>query len=120
MAASELRPGDCFDFKETDSGSVEDVTARPCNEAHAHEVSHVVTMPEDVFPGDWTIDSVAEDGCFGTFEAYVGRAFSTSALGVSWIYPSREAWDAGDRTIQCFIFDPSNDRLTQSVKGSKR
>jgi hypothetical protein len=118
--ASELRPGDCFDFKESNFESVDNVTTHPCGEAHAYEVSHVVTMPAGAFPGDAVVEAVAEDECFSTFGEYVGSAYLETALGVSWVYPSEDAWDAGDRTIQCFIFDPTNDRLTQSVKGSQR
>jgi hypothetical protein len=120
MVASELRIGDCFDFKDSDFESVDNVASVPCSEPHAYEVSHVAIMPEGTFPGVSAIDAFAEGACFDSFDAYVGRSFVASALGVSWIYPGEDAWAAGDRTIQCFIFAPTDDRLTQSVKGSGR
>jgi hypothetical protein len=120
MFASELRIGDCFDFKDPDSESVDTVASVPCSQPHAYEVSHVAIMPEGTFPGVSTIDAFAEGACFDSFDAYIGRSFVASALGVSWFYPSEDAWAAGDRSIQCFVFDPRNDSLAQSVKGSGR
>jgi hypothetical protein len=118
MVASDLRVGDCFDFKDPDEEVIEDVTARPCAEEHEYEVVWVGVMPEGSYPTQAAIYAWAEDHCVAGFNEYVGLDFESSVLDLSWIYPDESAWDS-DRSVQCTTSHPDKPRLTSSVKGSK-
>ena len=54
------------------------------------------------------------------FEAYVGKSFQDSELEVFWLSPTEEAWNDGDRSMQCALYHPRIHRLTESLKGSAR
>jgi hypothetical protein len=58
--------------------------------------------------------------CLPEFDRYVGQAYETSALDILWFYPTSGGWSSGDRTFQCAVYDPSDDALTGSVRGSGR
>jgi putative regulator of septum formation len=118
MVAAELRVGDCFDFKDPDEEVIEDVTARPCAEAHEYEVVWIGFLPEGSYPTEAAIYAWAEEHCVAGFNEYVGRDFESSVLDLSWIYPDEEAWNS-DRSVQCTTSHPDKPRLTGSLKGSK-
>jgi hypothetical protein len=120
MLATDLRVGDCFDLKESDAESITDVTARPCTDEHEYELFHVAVMAEGPFPGDAAFDVFFEDNCLGTFETYVGKAYAESVLDIFWLTPGEEAWDEGDRSIQCAVYHPSDATLTGSLKESSQ
>jgi hypothetical protein len=51
------------------------------------------------------------------FETYVGRAVdSEPELSVGYFHPTRDGWDGGDRTITCYIAQPDESPMTQSLK----
>lgn len=118
MVANDLRVGDCFDLKEPDAEEIGDVTAHPCTEAHEYEVFHVGTLADGAYPGLDAISEFVIDNCEPAFGSYVGTAYANSRLDFSWLYPSDDSWGEGDRSVQCAAYDPANNRLTATVKGS--
>ena len=118
LSANDLRVGDCFDLKEPDAEEVGDVAAHPCTEAHEYEVFHVGLLAEGPYPGQDALTKFVIDNCEPTFGAYIGTAYVDSQLDFSWLYPSDDSWEEGDRSVQCAAYDPRNNRLTSSLKGS--
>ena len=120
LAAADLRVGDCFDLKDPDAEELEDVTGLPCTSEHQYEVFHVGSMPEGSFPTDDGFLAWLEVNCVPAFDAYVGTIYDNSTLDISWLQPTLDLWNDGDRSIQCSVFDPNDDRLTGSLKGAAR
>lgn len=118
LSANDLRVGDCFDLKEPDAEEVDDVTAHPCTEAHEYEVFHVGLLAEGAYPGEDALTEFVIDNCEPAFGTYIGKAYLDSQLDFSWLYPSDDGWNDGDRSVQCAAYDPRNSRLTSSLKGS--
>ena len=118
LSANDLRVGDCFDLKDPDAEEVGDVAAHPCTEAHEYEVFYVGLLAEGPYPGQEALTEFVIDNCEPAFGAYVGTAYLDSQLDFSWLYPSDESWNDGDRSVQCAAYDPRNNRLTSSLKGS--
>ena len=118
LSANDLRVGDCFDLKDPDAEEVGDVAAQPCTEAHEYEVFYVGLLAEGSYPGEQALTEFVIDNCEPAFGTYIGTAYLDSQLDFSWLYPSDDSWDDGDRSIQCAAYDPRNTRLTSSLRGS--
>jgi hypothetical protein len=102
--------GGCFD--ETGDDFV-DVS---CEQPHQAEVYHVVQHPDvSLYPGDDEMAEWAEPQCYSRFESYTGVSYQDSALEFGYLYPSPGGWQAGDREVVCYLFDPSGDDLTAPI-----
>ncbi len=120
MMATDLRVGDCFDLKDPTAEEISDVTAKPCTDAHEYELFWTGSMAEGAFPTDAAFQQFFETNCIGAFQPYIGKGYLDSELDIYWLTPLEETWDAGDRSIQCAAYDPGNDQLVGSLKGTGR
>ena len=118
LDATDLRVGDCFDFKDPEADEFDQVTARPCSEEHEFEVFYVGTMPAETYPTDDAFDSYVTSACEPAFATYVGKSFESSRLELTWVGPTNDLWNSGDHTVQCLLNDPQRPRLTTSLEGS--
>ena len=112
----ELAVGDCLTDSAT-TGVIEDVPVVPCDEPHASEVFHTFDVADGDFPGDFTAD--IESGCLPAFEEFVGVAYDQSALEITWLEPTAESWEQGDREVACIVNDPAGN-VTGSLEGAAR
>ncbi|HEX7222637.1 MAG TPA: septum formation family protein [Candidatus Limnocylindrales bacterium] len=116
VAADDLAVGDCFNIPT--ATSIQTVEKQPCTESHNAEVIFVGDHDGTTYPISLTLDSYIEDNCVPAFETYVGRSIdSDPELSVGYFYPSRDGWDDGDRTITCYISQPDESPMTESLKG---
>jgi len=120
LPASELRVGDCFDLKDPTAENVDDVAAKVCTEEHEFEVYFVGFLPAGDYPGDAAFSDYVDIECLASFGTYVGTPYLESELDVFYFTPTVEAWDEGDRSIQCAVYHPLVSRLNGSLKGSAR
>jgi putative regulator of septum formation len=120
LTSNDLRVGDCWDMKDPAADSVDNVTARPCGEAHEYEVFYIASMAEGAYPTEDAFTTYVDSTCVPAFQAYVGRAYDASTLEISWLYPGSDGWAAGDRTVECSLFDPNDCHLTGTLQGSRR
>ena len=121
--ASELVVGDCFDVPGVVGVSVDNVQHHPCTEAHTAEVFAVFNHPagrDDAYPGLVTLRSFATDGCTAPFASYVGTSIDETALEVGFFRPTEDGWKKGDRAFTCYLSQPLDAVMTQSMKGSKQ
>ncbi|MDQ3879459.1 MAG: septum formation family protein [Chloroflexota bacterium] len=120
VSAFDLEPGVCFDDVEGDS--VESLPRVPCEQTHNNEVFAVVDYPaggDEAYPGDSAMQSYAEEECKGSrFEDYVGIDYASSIYEVFPITPSEESWSSGDREIICSLYDPRDNEMEGSVRGT--
>jgi len=92
----------------------------PCTSEHQYETFFTGSMPAGTFPTEAAMDDWISGNCDPAYEAYVGTAYQDSHLELYILTPSSDAWNNGDRTIQCSVYDPNQERLTQSLKGAAR
>ena len=112
----DLVVGDCFD-----EGDEEDEAIRTtCAEPHDAEIIAEVTLPAGPYPGDKGVDKAAEETCGTEFGEYVGKSVEDSELEPGWWTPTKDLWEHNDRVVICAAYGPDYDRLTGSVKGTRR
>jgi hypothetical protein len=111
-----LKVGDCFVIP--NGTTIQTVEKHPCTESHNAEVIFVGEHDGTTYPISLTLDRYIDENCVPAFEPYVGRPFeSDPAMTIGYFYPSRETWDSGDRTITCYVSQPDDGPMTESVKG---
>ena len=120
LTAVDLRVGDCFDLKDPAADLIEKVVALPCAQEHQYEMFYTGSMPDGDYPLDSVFEVFMNDNCLPAYLGYVGHDYQTSTLDLYWLSPSADGWSHGDRSIQCAVYDPDVDRLTGSLKGTKR
>jgi hypothetical protein len=120
LVSNDLRVGDCWDTKDPAADTVDNVAAKPCAEAHEYEVFFIGSMDDGDYPTEDAFKTYVQTTCVPAFGSYVGKAFDDSALDISWLFPKSDGWSGGDRTVECSVYDPANNKLTASVQGSAR
>lgn len=120
LTSNDLRVGDCWDMKDPTADTIDNVAAKPCSDAHEYEVYYIASMPEGAYPGESAFTDYVDATCVPAFQTYVGTAYDGSDLDISWLYPGDDGWAAGDRTVECSVYDPNDQRLTASLRSSRR
>ena len=120
LNASDLRAGDCFNLKDESAKEIGDVHAVPCTTEHKYETFFTGSMPAGTFPADAAMDDWISGHCEPAYETYIGTSYQDSHLEVYILTPSADAWNNGDRSVQCSVYDPNDERLTQSLKDAAR
>lgn len=120
LTSNDLRVGDCWDMKDRSADTIDNVTAKPCGEAHEYEVFYIASMAEGAYPGEEAFSTYVDATCLPAFQAYVGSAYDDSKLDISWLYPGSDGWAGGDRTVECSVYDPNDNQLTASLRSSRR
>jgi hypothetical protein len=122
-----LTLGDCFDDLsglDSGTGSVEakSVQLVDCADSHQLEIYSQSTLDGDVFPGDDSAASQADDACFTAFEAFAGAPFDTAVdFNYKTLYPTEASWATGDREVLCAIAQVDGEQIlptTGSLKGA--
>lgn len=111
--------GDCFNDLPA-SEQVTSVGVLDCGAPHDYEVYSEATVTDaEAFPGDEAVGAEADAACLAAFETFVGIPWDSSALDFSYVVPTAESWDTGDRLVSCLVFDPEV-QTTGSLAGSVR
>jgi Septum formation len=108
-----LRPGQCVN---TGSDALKP-TVLSCARPHDAEVFAVFTLPAAPWPGTSAVRVDAGDGCASRFGSYVDPRLATAGLAQEFVYPNRDAWQAGQRTVVCEV-SAVDGRLTGSVRAN--
>ena len=113
--AGSLAVGTCMDVPS--SGDFSTVTKHECTEPHDAEVVLVSELTGDTYPITLTLESFIGDNCVPAVETYTGRAAATiNDLELGYFSPTQDAWNDGERTITCYLYDVNEAKLTHSVK----
>jgi hypothetical protein len=125
IARFDLQAGQCANGEVKAGRSYPAATALACSGRHDFEVYETASTPgPDVadarYPDPRDLAAFADDHCLLAFEAYVGSSIDDSDLDYAGVVPSRDAWDAGDRTVACALWQVDGDRLTGSAQDSHR
>ncbi len=106
-----LGRGDCFDAPSLDPEVAEPtsgIEVRDCEQEHFGQVHETFDVDGATWPGHDEVADLADERCLDAFEPFVGEPWETSALYYGAFRPSQESWDAGDRTVVCYLYDPVN------------
>ena len=120
LSSSDLRIGDCWDLKDPNADTVDNVAAKPCTEPHEYEVFYVGPMDGVNYPTDDQFTTYVENNCLPAFTTYVGKVYDDSNLEITWLNPIAEGWTQGDRAVACSVYDPENSAITVSLRSSNR
>ena len=127
-----LQTGNCLtgsDLRLSSSNSWPDeFNVVPCTQPHLAEVFFAadpwpLTM---AYPGDATLDNVAQNRCDSAFAAYDGISVDQSTLTVTDGYPDSDTWSTNDdRFLLCIAYDsttqyPDGAPSDHSIKGSQQ
>lgn len=120
----EVEVGQCFELPRDDPGAEDRaVWLVACDDPHTHEVYAVVTYDGSTvkgggYPGTTVVQDWAEQTCYAAFEAFVGRAWTTSSFDIETWWPSEESWGRADRKVICTVYPSSGGRTTGTARGS--
>lgn len=118
----ELLVGDCFMVPTLEvTGNVSHI---PCREPHTAEALVVESLagepdeyPEETAFGRWMQEHCATD----VVTAYRGpEAGGTVPMTVGVLYPTRESWTTGARTVICYLSPADGSATTGSVHATPR
>lgn len=112
-----LSIGQCLDDVSTGIITSDNIVA--CDVPHTYEVFGEVAVPDGSFPGDGEIDSTAQQSCDEAFVSFVGVSYDESTLEYTYVAPTSDTWELGDRQIACLITDPAGE-TTGSLATSAR
>ncbi|MET7282153.1 DUF4190 domain-containing protein [Kribbella sp. NPDC005582] len=113
----DLAIGECFNGDDPQ----DEVTRQDCANAHDGEIISNPTLPDGPYPGDRQVDRTGQSRCATDFRTYVGKSVDDSELTLGWTVPDEESWeDDHDRLVVCAAYAPEDERVTGTVKGTKR
>jgi hypothetical protein len=125
-SAFDLEPGNCVAAPTDVTSEISKLRVVPCTTPHTQEVYAIDKYDEQgsergaQYPGESKLDTFAKGVCGQHYESYVGVAYQDSSLFFTYLMPSARSWqDGDDRNVICFVTTTGN-KLTSSVKGSKR
>lgn len=112
-----LQVGQCLD--EVATGFITTDNVVDCAVPHTYEVFSEAVIPDGSFPGDDQIDSTAQRSCDEAFASFVGVPYEESTLDYTYVIPTSDTWESGDRQIACLITDPAGE-TTGSLQSAAR
>jgi hypothetical protein len=112
-----LGPGDCLGSLDGGSFDLAEVQPTSCTAAHNWEVSEVVPLSGEPYPGQIDLKQKADDACASAFTSYLGAQPNYSRYAVSYLVPDEAAWaDQTSRRVVCLV-GSSGEPLSASIKG---
>jgi hypothetical protein len=113
-----LSIGDCFNNPTSDI--VTDVDTVACTAPHDFEDYHHFPLTFASYPGEKAITDKADSVCGGdAFTAFDGVDYESSELGLTYLYPTAESWQAGDRMVDCVVAAEAG-KSTGSYRGTSK
>jgi hypothetical protein len=89
----------------------------PCEESHQGEAYATVTLSDQPeFPGSDWIATIARPQCANLFLDYSLDPVAHGRLQTFYFYPDQQGWDAGRRTVLCWVARPGDGELNTSVR----
>lgn len=119
-----LAVGDCFEERVVPGQGqteVQQTTKIDCAEPHLNEVYLVAQMPDEIgapFPGTEAVGDFADQACLEAFEDFVGIQYELSKWEVGYTVPTEDTWVLPDRSVVCFVFDRSGEKVKDSAAAS--
>lgn len=116
-----MEQGECLLVDDGLAAQVAKLPVIDCTKSHTHEIfAKVPDTEHQVYPGQASLEQLAETKCYGAFEDYVEISPFDSSLYITWIVPSLGSWnDKNDRTILCVLGLKGGGEMDRPAKGRK-
>lgn len=117
----DLSVGTCFDAGPDDTGPLTEVTVVACDRTHDYQVYLVTELDfgdGQPTPTTEVMSQRARQECSDEFVRYVGVPYRDSELFARYVVPSESAWERGDRTVICLLYDPQGPMTGSQREGS--
>lgn len=114
-----LKLGKCLDKAKLEDADKETDPFVACSKPHDLEVFSHFALKDGPYPSVESIVSDAAARCARSFTKFVGVDFGISDLDFIYYYPTESSWAAGDRMVDCAIFDPDG-KTVGSLKYADR
>lgn len=105
-----LVTGSCFDLPSSSpAGRVFFVEETPCNEPHNSQIfaTFQASGSPGKYPGVANLTAQGGRGCLARAKESVDSALVNASMRGAWLYPHADGWQAGNRTIDCFLYSPT-------------
>lgn len=117
VSVFDIKVGDCY--QEPDATEfVTELRLVDCDEPHDNEIYAFGQYPaddNDEFPTDEELDDFSNEFCTEAFEEYVGIPYADSLYFITYLQPTEESWEDGDREVVCILYDQDG-----QMEGSKK
>lgn len=111
--------GACLNIDDMGTTEITEIPTLDCGTEHDAQVVGKFNLSQDGdFPGTEGMRTEAEDGCLASFSDFVGTPFEESTLNMTYISPSQESWDSGDREILCVAYVDDGTLASESWEGA--
>ena len=98
-AVFSLRAGECINS----SSNGLSVTILSCATPHEAEVFATFSLAGSAWPGGAAVQQQASSGCADRIASYLNPQLLNAGLTEEYVYPNRDAWQAGVRTVVCEV-----------------
>ena len=115
ILVSEAVPGVCFDQQAMSDSNGTYIWTIDCTQSHDSEVFYAAAMPAGDYPDTAGWQANVLQYCHPAFATYTGVAYGENTLQISYLHPTEEVWNTGDRTLVCYATDAAGPR-TSSIK----
>ncbi|UWX96704.1 septum formation family protein [Arthrobacter zhaoxinii] len=107
----ELESGACLqDWDDVNSSA----TVVTCDTPHNAQLVATESLPEDAdFPGTEALEEQVNEVCAAV--DYTDAAADLPDLTLTKSLPTEQTWATGDRRVDCFVFAPEDQELTESL-----
>jgi hypothetical protein len=132
ISAFDIKVGQCFTPPSEVKAEIATITVLPCSTEHTEEAYSIEKYSSDgaanstasdstaSYPGADVLTTFANSVCAQNYADYVGVPYTDSSLYFTYLLPSARSWESGgDRSVICFV-TTTGQKLTASVKNSKR
>lgn len=103
----EIEKGDCLNRAYLEDDNRDTAPIVDCEAPHDLEVYLSYDVEgESTYPSVESIVADATAKCASYFTPFVGLDFGISTLDFVYYYPTETSWAAGDRGVDCAVFDP--------------
>ena len=106
--------GTCFNKQSVDDSNGAYLDPIDCTQQHDSEVFFSGNVTDTSYPDSAGWQQDVMNLCHPAFKTYTGLTYGQNAWQLSYVYPSADAWDAGNHSLVCYTTDPLG--RTSSVK----
>ncbi|MFT7476063.1 MAG: hypothetical protein ACI81L_003011 [Verrucomicrobiales bacterium] len=124
----DLRAGQCFNegtwYDEELERRIDLTASVECTQPHQKEVFHEAEFPAPngaPFPGEAKMTEWSTQLCYDAFPNFVGSEYELSVYDITFLQPTQATFEHAvgrHRRVTCFLFDPSEDIVSGTARGS--
>ena len=109
--------GDCVKVPDSSGDIVFGLTTQPCDKPHQGEVFATGALDDTSadYPGTSDVQNLVGQRCADEFTRTFDEDLSASDYTLTFIYPSKQNWQADKRDYVCIVYDQTGDLGAGSI-----